>query len=240
MIERSISGIEHHYALTGPTLYDYQEEYTIKKVNMNEAPQAGLFAEDIFFLTTSSVNNGVASETLKTRIKTIDLLLEKKPLGMKNFLLEMNISNVDIPMFEAFQKSEPDDKQKSDTPAKKILSLPIHITIPMLSVEKIRLDGKEIDGFALHSQIEIENSFDISLFHTAPKEALSKMDATMELSLSNDLLALIKEKPETMLFYMGYRPKIASDRRIYNIQLKDGFMKINGKALMINGKPVKF
>lgn len=240
MIDRTISGLQHHYVLTGPTAYDYKEEYSIKKVTMNEAPEAELFAESIFMHTTSSVNNGLASETLKTKIKKIDLLLEKKPLGMENFFLDMNISNIDIRTFEAFKKSGPNENKKSDAAAEKILSRPIHINIPLLTVEKIRLEEKEIDGFALQSQIDIESSFDISRFNTNPKQALSKMDATIELSLSNDLLALIKEKPETMLIYMMHRPKIVSDQRMYHIHLKNGFMQINGKALKINGKPVKF
>ncbi len=226
MLERTLSGIEHDYTLTGPTVHDYQEEYHIRKVAINEAPEAELFADGIFMRNTSTLNNGLVSETLKTKIKKMDLLLEKKPLGLENFSLEMYISNIDIGMFDAL--------------GQKILSHPLHIDIPMLSVEKIRQEGKEIDGFALESQIEIERPFDISRFATDPKQLLSVMDARIALSLSNDLLTLLKEDPETLLFYMRYRPKTISDQSIYNIHLKDGSMKINGKALKIHGEPVRF
>jgi hypothetical protein len=226
MLERTLSGIEHDYRVTGPTVHDYQEEYYIRKVAINEAPEAELLVDGIFMRTTSTLNNGLVSETLKTKIKKMDLLLEKKPLGLENLSLEMHISNIDIGML--------------DTLGQKLLSHPLHINIPMLSVEKIRREGKEIDGFALESQIEIEHPFDISRFATDPTQVLSVMDARIALSLSNDLLALLKEDPETLLFYMRYRPKIISDQSIYNIHLKDGSMKINGKALKIHGEPVSF
>jgi hypothetical protein len=226
MLERTLSGIEHDYRVTGPTVHDYQEAYHIRKVAINEAPEAELLVDGIFMRTTSTLNNGLVSETLKTKIKKMDLLLEKKPLGLQNFSLEMHISNIDIGMLDAL--------------GQKILSPPLHIDIPILSVEKIRQEGKEIDGFALESQIEIERPFDISRFATDPTQVLSVMDAHIALSLSNDLLALLKEDPETLLFYMRYRPKIISDQSIYNIHLKDGSMKINGKALKIHGEPVRF
>jgi hypothetical protein len=66
------------------------------------------------------------------------------------------------------------------------------------------------------------------------------MDAKMELSLSKELLDLIKEEPEAMLLTMMYSPKSVSDQRIYTIDLKEGVMKINGKALKINGEVIKF
>jgi plasmid maintenance system killer protein len=240
MLERTISGLQHDYALTGPTLYDYQEAYTIAQARVNEAPVIELFSEGIFMGTTSSTKKGVAFETFKTKIKKIDLMLEKKPLGMEDVFLEMNISNIDVDMLEAFQKRDLADKKIFDTAAKKIDSHPIHIDIPMLSVEKIRYEGKEMDGFTLHSHIDVKNSFDISRFNTDPTHALSKMDGAIELSLSNELLALLKEKPEILLLYMTYRPKTVSDQNIYNIHLKDGFMQINGKALKRKGKAVTF
>jgi len=240
MLEGTILGLQHNYALTGPTVYDYKEVYTIEKARINEAPEVELLAEGIFMRSTSSANNALTFETLQTKIQKIDLMLEKKPFSIKEFSLEMNISNIDKGMLEAFKKSDADDNKRLDTAAQKIDSHPIHIDIPLLGVEKIRHEDKEIDGFTLYSHIDINNPFDISDFNTNPTHALSKMDATIELSLSKELLELFKEKPETLLFYMIHKPKIVSDQNIYDIHLKNGFLQINGKALKINGKPVKF
>jgi hypothetical protein len=240
MLERTISGLQHDYALTGPTLHDYQEAYTIAQARINGAPVTELFSEGIVMRTTSSTKKGVAFETFKTKINKIDLMFEKKPLGMENVLWEINISNIDIGMLEAFQKRDLADKKIFEAATKKIDSHPIDIDIPRLSVEKIRYAGKEMDGLTLHSHIDIKHSFDISGFNTDPTHALSKMDADIELSFSNELLTLLKENPEILLFYMTYRPKTISDQNIYNIHLKDGFIQINGKALKRNGKAVRF
>ena len=240
MIDRTISGLQHHYALTGPTIYDYVQEYSIEKLKMNEAPEVALFAKQLFIHSTSIAKNGLATEKFKTKIKDVGLLFGKETLGMKNFSLDMNISNLDIDSFETLKSTDPHNKKVPDALAKKIFEKQIRIDIPMLSVEKLTLHGKEIDGFTLHSQIDIDSSFDISRFCTNTKHALSKMDATIELSLSKDLLVLIKEEPEVMLLYMMHRPKVVSDQSIYTIHLKNGLIKINGKELKINRKEVKF
>lgn len=239
-IDRHIYGLQHDYAMTGPTVYDYTEEYSIEKIQMNEAPEAALLADNIYILSTSSVKNGLAVERLKTKINTIDLLFEEEKVGLKGFFLDMNISNIDIRTFEILQKTDPNQEETFNALAEKILSHNIHIDIPMLSAEKITLQGKEIDGFTLRSDIDINSSLDMSRFSIDPKHALSKIDAEMELSLSKDLLELIKKEPEGMLLYMMHRPKSVSDKSIYDIHLKNGVIKINGQDLKINGKLIKF
>lgn len=239
-MDRYIYGLQHHYAMTGPTVHDHTEEYRIEEIKINEAPEAELHAQDIHILSTSDAKNGLAEEGLRTKIGTMDLLFDKETLGIKNFYLDMHISNIDIRTFETLLKSGPDQEELFNAPAGNTPSPPVHIDIPGLSVEKITFQGKEIDGFTLRSQIDIDSSADISLFMMHPEHVLSKMDATMELSVSKELLALIKEIPEAMLLYMTYRPKSVSDKNIYNIHLQNGLMKINGKDLMMNGKPVRF
>lgn len=239
-IDRHIYGLQHHYALTGPTVHDHTESYRIEEIKMNEAPEAELLAQDIYILSTSGVKNGLAEEGLRTKINTADLLFDKEPLGIKNFYLDMNISNIDIHTFETLLKSGSDQEALFHAPSEKRLSHAIHIDIPRLSVEKITFQGKEIDGFTLHSQIDIDSSADISLFMMHPEHVLSKMDATMELSLSKELLALINKIPKAMLLYMMHGPRNVSDQSIYNIHLQNGLMNINGKDLMMNGKPVRF
>ena len=69
---------------------------------------------------------------------------------------------------------------------------------------------------------------------------ITAQGGTPEQALKAAQKSRFKEKPEILFFYMMYRPKIVSDQNIYTIHLNNGFMKINGKALKINGEPVRF
>lgn len=239
-INRSIYGLEHHYTLTGPSVYDYQETYRIKKIQMDDTPEAALQAEGLFMLAISRAKDRSAEENFRVEVEDGALLFEREHVGMKNFFLDMHISNIDIHALESLQKAVPYNKEVMDALERNILSVPIHISIPTLSVEKLVLDGKEIEGFSLQADMALDSASDIARFGIDPAQALAKMDADIELTLSKELLELIIKEPEAMLLYMTYRPKSVSDTHIYTIEIKDGLMKINGKALKLHGEPVRF
>ncbi|MCW8821443.1 MAG: YdgA family protein [Sulfurovum sp.] len=239
IIDRYMSDLQSSYVLTGETAYDYTSEYTIGKMQINEDPEVTLLATDISLFSTSHVKNGLAVERLNTKIKNIDLLSDKNKFGMQTFFLDMNISNIDVYVLEKLQKTDSNKEKKFDT-LEKTLSNTIHLEIPTLSVDKVTLKGKEMDGFTLHSILDIDPSLDIYSLGTNPKHALSKMDGNITLSLSKEILELIKEDPKAMLGYMMYRPKRVLGNKVYDLKLKDGLLNINGKDFKLNGKPVKF
>ena len=95
------------------------------------------------------------------------------------------------------------------------------------------LRGQEMSGFTLHADLDIDRSFNIYSAEMKPKYALKKIDGTIFLSMSKELLDVIKEDPKAMITYMMYRPKRKLGQRIYHINIGDGELKLNGK-------PVKF
>lgn len=236
----SISGLQSNYVLTGPTVYDYTADYSIEKIKMNEDPQSALLADNISLLSTSSVENGLASESLEAKIKNIDFIFGGKKISMKTVFLDMDMSNLEVEVIEKLQNTDSTQKKELNVLLEKALSNTIHLEIPMLSVDKVTLKEKEMDGFTLHSILDIDRSLDVSRLRTNPKHALNDMDGNITLSLSKDLLALIKKEPEAMLVYMMYRPKRVLGNRVYDLKLKHGLLNINGKDFKINGKPVKF
>jgi len=240
MIDRSVSDLQKNYVFTGPTAYDYSTDYSIEKIKIDEMPDGKLLANNIAFHSTSSVKNGLAVENLHAEIENIDVFFEKEKFGMQSLLLTMNINNLDVDTFEKLQKVDSNNTKTFDALVEKLLLNNIHIEVPMLSVDKITLQGKEINGFSLHSKMDIDKSLDFYRYSINPKYALGKINAKIELSLSKELLTVLKEDPKAMLMYMMYRPKRVEDKRIYNLDLKDGLLNINGKDLKINGKTIKF
>lgn len=232
-INRTISGYQSHYALTGATAYDYTTDYSIEKIKVAEEAEGALFANTISIHATSTVKDGLATETLKTKIKNIDLLFEKEKFGMHSLDLDMIISNLDVDTLEKLQKTDPNQEKEFESRLETLGSNNMYLDIANLSVDKVTLQGKEMNGFTLDAQLNIDESLDIYRLGMKPKHALKKMEGDINLSLSKELLALIKEDPKVMLTYMMYRPKRVSEQRVYKIQIKNG-------ALKINDKPVEF
>ena len=98
-INRTISGYQSHYALTGATAYDYTTDYSIENIKIAEEAEGTLFADTIALHSTSTVKDELATETLKAKIQNIDLLFEKEKFGMHMLDLDMNISNLDTRYF---------------------------------------------------------------------------------------------------------------------------------------------
>lgn len=230
-INRTISDYQSHYALTGTTVYDYTTDYNIGKIKISEEAEGTLFADTIVLHSSSAVKDGKAIETLQTKIKTLDLLFEKEKFGMKSLVLDMNITNIDIDTLEKLQKKDQKKEKVSDLPLTTLGSNSMYLDIVNLSVDKVTLQGKEMNGFTLDAKLELDESLDIYRLSMKPRHALKKMGGEINLSLSKEILQLLKEDPKFMLSYMMYRPKRVKEQRIYKIQMENGAYKINGKAV---------
>jgi hypothetical protein len=230
-LDRTISGYQSHYALTGTTAYDYTTDYSIEKMQIAEEAEGTLFADTISLHSTSTVTNGLATETLKAKVKNIDLLFEKEKFGMHSLDLDMNISNLNVDTLEKLQKTDPNKEKEFNAHLETLVSNNMHLDIANLSVDKVTLHGKEMNGFTLDAKLDIDESLDIYRLGMKPKHALHKIDGDIHLSVSKEILTILKEDPEFMIGYMMYRPKRSLGQRIYNINIMDGAVKINGKPL---------
>lgn len=230
-INRTVSGYQSHYALTGTTAYDYTADYTIEKITIAEEAEGSLFADTIVLHSTSTVKNGLATETLKAKIKNLDLLFEKERFSMQTLDLDMNISNLDVDTLEKLQKTDPKKEKEFDAHLETLVSKNMHIDIANLSVDKVTLHGKEMYGFSLNAKMDIDQSLDIYRLGMKPKHALNKIDGDIHLSVSKEILTILKQDPEFMIGYMMYRPKRMLGQRIYNINIRNGSVKINGKPV---------
>jgi len=229
----SISNLENEYVHVGPTMYDYTSEYSIGKIESSETPEGKLIANNLSIYSSSTVTNGLATETLKANVENIDVLYGKEKMGMKTLTLDMNMSNLDVEALEKLQKVDKTQVKEMDALIEKFIDKNIHIEVPHFSVERITLRGKEMGGFTLHADLDVDRTFNIYSAEMKPKYALKKIDGDIFLSMSKELLDVIKEDPKAMITYMMYRPKRKLGQRIYDIKIGDGELKLNGK-------PVKF
>ena len=230
-LNRTISGYQSQYELTGTTAYDYTTDYNIEKIEIAEEAEGVLFADTLVLHFTSAVKEGLATETLNTKIKNLELLFEKEKFAMQTLHMDMHMSNIDVATLEKLQKTDPNKEKEIDAHVGTLVSNKMHLEIPILSVDKVTLHGKEMYGFTLTATLDLDESLDIYRLGIRPKHALDKIDGDIHLSMSKEILTMLKEDPEFMIGYMMYRPKRSLGQRIYHINIIDGNVKINGKPL---------
>lgn len=230
-INRHISGMESSYVLTGATVYDYVSDYSIEKIEIDEAPMVTLVVNNIFLHANSEVENGLATETLNAKIDDINIFTQAEKIRMKYVVLDMNVSNIDVVAFEKLQQTKRKNEKEYDALIETLVSKNMHVEIPMLSAEQVVLHEKEMGGLSLQANLDVDQSLDIYRLGINPKHLLDKVNGEIHLSMSKELLDMIKKDPKAMLTYMMYRPKRALGQRIYHIRIGHGDLKINGKAV---------
>ena len=230
-VDISIFDLKNSYVHVGPTIYDYTSEYKIGEIESSETPEGKVIASDLTIYSVSKVTDGLATETLKANIGLVDLLYGEENIGMNTLMLDMNMSNLDVAALENLQNIDKTQSKEVDTAIETIIAKNIHLDISNFSVEKMKLHGKEMGGFTLHADLDVDRTFNIYSAQMKPKYALKKIDGDIFLSMSKELLNVIKEDPKMMLTYMMYRPKRELGQRLYHIKIGDGEIKINGKAV---------
>ena len=132
---------------------------------------------------------------------------------------------------DKLQKTDPNKEKELDTHVKTSVSNTMHLDIANLSADKVTLHGNKMNGFTLDAKLDIDESLDIYRLGIKPKDALNKMEGVINLSLSKEILTLLKKDPKFMLTYMMYRPKRVLEQRIYEIQIMNDEIKLNGKPV---------
>jgi len=231
-INMYLSGLQSNYTLTGDSVYDYSTDYTIEKVRVGSKDEFELSADEISIHSDSAVKDGLVSETLKNKIKSIEILRERDRLALENSILDMKVDNLDVSAFEKLQTVDPENEQEFNAALQKLISNNVHLEITTLSADKVTLQGKKVDGFSLHSTLDVDKSLNVSRLEANPMYALDKIDAQLKVSLSKELLDLISRDPKAMIALMIFTPKEVNGKQVYSIELKGGSLKVNGKSAL--------
>ena len=99
-------------------------------------------------------------------------------------------------------------------------------------VDNIKYDKKSIKGFLVKSKINIsKDSNFLKNLKISPMLAISAIDMKSKIKLSDRLFSIIMKDPKAMMLMM-LEPKDENGYKVYDIDLKDGALKINGQPMM--------
>lgn len=224
-------GLQSAYTQTGKSTYDYSTSYSVEQIKMQSNTDLNFLTEGITLESTSTVKDGLVSETVKSTIKALEFITPQEAMGFEGLIVDMRIDNLDLAAFERLQGLQSTDTKEFDDLLQKLISNDIYMQIKTLSAERVTLYGKTVEGFTLQSALHIDKSLKLSQLERNPLSALEKIDAKMKIISSKALLELIEEDPGAMLTLMIFRPKTVNGKKVYSFELKNGSLKVNGKSV---------
>ncbi|MEA2047953.1 MAG: DUF945 family protein [Campylobacterota bacterium] len=228
----NINGLKSHYSITGSTAYDYKTAYTIEKISMQQKEVITFIANHFEAFSDTTVEKSLAHTALKTKIDTILISKKEENLSLKTVILDMNASNLDMNALEHLSKIDPHNEKEVNKAIEQIISKGIILGIPQFSVSDIAYQGQNMEGFHLNSLLNIDKSLNLVDIEDNPLLALRALTAHLDLSLSEGLYSLIGEQPEAIMAMMLFPPKEVQGQKVYEVELKDGRLSVNGSPIM--------
>ncbi len=228
----SLSGLKSNYSITGATLYDYKTDYSIEKITMQEKGATLLEADHFEAISASTVKNSLANTTLKTKTKSIIITNKDNKIVLDTLLLDMKAENLDTKALEALGEMDANNEKEVNAALQKLISQGVQLEIPAFSVANIENLGQKMEGFHLSTLLHIDKSLNIAALQQNPLLALNTLNVNLDLSLSKELYTLIAQQPQAVMVMMLFQPKNVNGKKVYNVELKDGSLTVNGSPVM--------
>ncbi len=234
-LEINLNNLEGHSALTGKSLYDSKSAYTVALINISTKKEKNSFSLDVKNMSgedVTSVTNGLASNKMTVKVDEIKMKEDTEITKLEDTTFAFNIGNLDMNVLEQLEKLDVNNETERNRLMQALISKGVSMEIPGFAVKKIYYQGKTFDGFSLSSTFQVNKSADLAMIQANPFAALNAVNTKTRIVLSEALFTLIAQQPKAMMLAMIIQPEVVNGKKVYELELKDGTLTVNGKPLM--------
>ncbi len=230
----SLSKMSSTYKV-GNTAYASSSTYTMANVTI-----AGSFNEEAFLITAHdidssteiSVKNDLISSTIHFNVANLEMSEGTQKVKVQNSTFALNIGNLDLNILKKIEAADVNDEALLNTLMQELIAKEIYINIPNFEVKKIEYLGENLEGFSLNSQFKINKSANLAQIELNPFAAMNAVNTKTKIILSPELFMLIAQDPRAMMLTMLIQPQELNGKKVYDVELKDGKLLVNGKPMM--------
>ncbi len=234
-LEVNLNNLKGHSTLTGKSLYDSKSAYTVAQINISAREKQNSFSLDVKNMSgedITSVTNGLASNKMTVKIDEIGMKENSEITKLSHTTFAFNIDNLDMGVLEQLEKIDVNNETERNRLMQALISKGVRMEIPGFEVKKIYYQGKAFDGFSLTSTFQVNKSADLAMIRANPFAALNAVNTKTRIVLSEALFTLIAQQPKAMMLAMIIQPQVVNGKKVYEVELKDGTLTVNGKPLM--------
>lgn len=226
-----LSNVKSTYMLTGPSLYDISTKYEIGQMQFDEKSGVSLHLDHFNTDSASWTKEDLLSNRMATKIETITIDANNKKAKLEGVVYEANVSNLNIPALEKLSQTSTNEQNETIILFGQMLSNNAALDISALRVAKIETDAKTMDGFTANARLSFNKNIDFQAWQTNPLTLLETINVQTNISLSSELFMYFMEDPRAMIIPMLFPPKEENGKKIYDIRLHKGMLKINDVPL---------
>jgi len=227
-----LSNMKTKYSMTGDTKYDYSTEYSMEKMSLKRTQDFSLEMNNIDMRSVSTTKDGLASGTLESKVKDIVLSQDTKKIALKDTTFAIKADNLDMSAFKKLQEVDPNNDKQIKALLQELISKGIQVSISKFAINKLEVEEQKMDGFTIDAKVNIDKTLNIASLEKNPILAMSAIDASINLNLSNELFTFIAQEPKVMMAAMIFRPKDINGKKEYTLKLENSKLTVNGMPVM--------
>jgi hypothetical protein len=225
---RNLSGF---YSKTGKSAYDYNSNYLIESFTMTGAKSLHIWAKECKMDSVSKVTNDLLSATFTLNANELSIKTDTEKIILTDVTHNFAAKNFSISAFDALQNLDFSNQKETDNVLSKFLVKGVNISIPQFSVGTIEYQDKKIAGFNLNAFINVDKKIDASSLTKNPMAALGSISTKLHVDFSPELFTIISQQPQAMIVLMLFQPKIVDNQKVYDLEVKNAEVTINGTPL---------
>jgi hypothetical protein len=230
-----LSELTSNYKRTGPNSYDSTSGYTVKNIiltGINDKSKVLVSIDNMSADSITNIQNDLLQSSIKTRANKVSFEANGEKSMLEGITFDFNIKNLDMLALKKLEDADVDNEAEINRLMQELISKGIVMEIPILEIKKIEAEGKNMDGFSLTANIDVDKSLDLAALQTNPMVALKAVNTKTKVTLSSELFSLIAQQPRAMLFMMLIQPQEINGKKVYEVELKNGSLSVNGQPII--------
>ena len=227
--------VKTNYTLNGKSIYDSTSSYTLESIKLSGKKEKNTYsftANTIKGSNETSVENDLASNKIKLSVSDIEIKDNAQKTKLMHTTFTFNVGNLDMNILKKLEEADVTKEEEINKLVQALISKGITMEIPLFEVKKLEYLEKKIDGFSLTSSFQVNKSANLAQIQANPFAALSAVNTKTKLTLSDALFTIIAQDPRAMMLAMIIQPKVVNGKKVYELELKDGKLTVNGQGML--------
>lgn len=192
---------------------------------------------DIKLNVNSDIKNDLFESRLSMVTKTVDATIKNDTYALDTFTFDYGMKNINLEAFETLVTALDQQNPNFDSPEVKksveaIFANGLVFDVYKFGIENITHNGETLKGFSLQTNLELDNNPDIiQTIQTAPIQTLSSVALNSKIEISDEIFSKAIKDPRAMMAMM-VQPKQENGYKVYDIELKNSKLEVNGLPMM--------
>ena len=228
------SELKTNYKRTGPNSYDSSSGYSVKNIlltGINDNSKVIVSIDDMSGDSITSIKNDLAQSSIKATASKVKFEANGEKSLLEGITFNFNIKNLDMLALKKLEKSDVNNEAEINRLVQELISKGVSMEIPTFEIKKIEAKGKKMEGFTLTAHADIDKSLDLAALQANPMVAMNAVNTKTKITLSSGIFSLIAQDPRAMMFMMLIQPQEINGEKVYEVELKNGSLSVNGKPM---------